>query len=1048
MRFTQCVVLGVLSLVIASGHAVAEECTTDSAWKRVRAAYPIHSQMLARCDNPNTGRVVVVLTEPPAHITPAKADSIVRALFAGLAPIESVQRRRHPLGFDGWAEDLVIVIDGKVSANRAGIEDGIASLASLASGSAYKAEVEDIDALASSPRAQAPPAMEVGKEELFSWLLGPDAQKLVLIEGANSATLRERTARQEFGTYYTSSPGLVIVTVPRQSHGRLNDRLEDLRRFVVDSDVFLGAIKLSESQIALVGRERTTPLAVVPPLRLETLLLLASVRTAQLSQSYERNRAFAGKLLSDASDTFGWDWAPILLSDEIIDTEFGSLLNFTDNMLKSWSNSGKVEYAGFPYPKPGRYPFGGKSARAFVSGDKQISSLTYNWNTAGVGMLSKSGDAEIFTVRNTGSLPVSYFPEGSQEDASLKARLVQAEDEAYAYFRSLQNPLLQRAVQYAALYQVFAAFDVRANRPEERASSVASITAVEKILAKHVVQALNELVDPMLMPNKELRLWEGFSTQGLRARTLQDVQLEPETRKQIELIRNESASNVRAIDRAQSTTWRTAFAERLAKGAPLPDGVKGMLQDVSQTGIKLVHTSESVRKDVVQSTERASHGWIRTPSIVLSNRNAETLVIVGGHNIGGRATRVEFDATVPKGEVRAFGSYENGRTLTLNPADKNAEGDVVRIFDREVGLYDENKLKGVRAVEAKLREAPLALRPIRPVADALEMPATRTTRGAAPNAKAKQIGYKVDNANLTSRPEIDTLIRDTGADVIIAPAPPGYMVVRPRPAPPKTITAPNPTSMHEAVDLVVRQVSLGPPLMTQPKIAFHSMERSDALRHVQSMVKRGEAVADAGGKPPFGGDRKLFGLADGPEPQRPFTYSLTDRNPQLPKHDRTTTEKMWDSVVSITGKRRQKIYSESVKSTAELAAKPNWSEASLRFPRNEDTLFVGIPANPGHLHVVEVTVPVTINAKPQSIFVRAMSWFKDAPASTKNGDMNSAITKIFKSSEAIDVEEAFIRYKTLMIDQHGAANVQINLFREGNDIIVVELDVGGPAQSG
>jgi len=97
------------------------------------------------------------------------------------------------------------------------------------------------------------------------------------------------------------------------------------------------------------------------------------------------------------------------------------------------------------------------------------------------------------------------------------------------------------------------------------------------------------------------------------------------------------------------------------------------------------------------------------------------------------------------------------------------------------------------------------------------------------------------------------VIKDTGADVIVAPSPPGYVVVRPRPAPPKAITAPNSTSMHEAVDLAVRQVSLGPPIMAQPKITFHSMEKSDALRHLQSMVDRGKAVADAGGKPPFGG---------------------------------------------------------------------------------------------------------------------------------------------------------------------------------------------------
>jgi hypothetical protein len=1043
MRLNHCIVLGILSLVITSGHAVAEECTADSGWKRVRATYPIHSQTLARCDNLSTGRAVIVLTEPPPHLRRDKAEAIVKALFTvPSASIESVQIRRQPLGFDGWAEDLVIVVDTRTPAARTGLDESLALLATLAFGSSYKAETEDIDSLSSSPR-QAPPPLEIGKEELLAWLVGPGAQKLISVDGGNGATLRERAERSELGTYYSEVPGIVVALMPRGADSRLNEYVQDLRRFFVDSDVFLGAIKLSANRVALIGRERTTALVDVPPLRLETVLLLASERSAQLSQSYERRRAFAGKLLTDAGDLFGWDWAPILLSDSILDTEFGSLLNFTDNMLKGWSEGGTISYKGFPHKLPSTFPFGSIGAFRTLGTNR----LTYNWNTAGVGLVSAASGVDIFTVRNTGSLPVSYFPEGSEDNESTKSKLVKAEDQAYGYFRSLRNPLLGRAVQYTALYQVFLAFDVRASRPYGQPPAIASMDSVERILSQNVILAVNQLLESKSPTNREILLGSAFVDVGSDAQKLSSSTLRPETQKLIDELRAEIAVKTAAFDKAQGHAWKATFAQLLAEGRPIPPRFKDPLEELGRTGIKMMRAPETVRREVVRLSDHVPEGWIRTPSIIVSRGDEESRKLTGGHNIGGRATRVELDPSVPKGQVRASGSYEDGRVIRLNPADKDAERDAVRVFDREVGLHDENQPKGVRAVETKLREAPVAPRPVRMVADALEVPATRTTRGATPNPKAKQIGYKVENANVTSRPEIDALIRDTGADVIIAPAPPGYIVVRPRPAPPKTMTAPNPTSMHEAVDSVVRQVSLGPPLMAQPKIAFHSMERSDALRHLQSMVKRGEAVADAGGKPPFGGDRKLFGLADGPEPQRPFTYSLADRNPQLPKHDRTTTEKMWDSVVSIAGKRRQRIYSESAKSAGELAAKPNWSEASLRFPRNEDTLFVGTPSNPGHLHVVEVTVPVTINAKQQSIFVRAMSWFKDTPASAKTGEMNSSITKIFKNSQGIDVEEAFIRYKTLMVDQHGAANVQINLFREGNDIVVVEL-IGCATQSG
>jgi len=95
-------------------------------------------------------------------------------------------------------------------------------------------------------------------------------------------------------------------------------------------------------------------------------------------------------------------------------------------------------------------------------------------------------------------------------------------------------------------------------------------------------------------------------------------------------------------------------------------------------------------------------------------------------------------------------------------------------------------------------------------------------------------------------------------------------------------------------------------------------------------------------------------------------------------------------MLSIAGKRRQRIYSEAAKARTEYTVRPNWSEASLRFPRNEETLLVRAPSNPGYMHVVEVTVPVTISARQQSIFVRAMSWFKDAPTVAKSQEIESS----------------------------------------------------------
>jgi hypothetical protein len=141
----------------ATDLARADECTADAAWSRVRQVFPIHNQALARCDDPATGRAVVVLTEPPPHIRPNKAEEIIKALFTvPSANIESVQKRRHPLGFDGWAEDLIIVVNAADADTKAQLDESLALLAALAFGSTYKAEIYDIKTLA-PPQGLAPP---------------------------------------------------------------------------------------------------------------------------------------------------------------------------------------------------------------------------------------------------------------------------------------------------------------------------------------------------------------------------------------------------------------------------------------------------------------------------------------------------------------------------------------------------------------------------------------------------------------------------------------------------------------------------------------------------------------------------------------------------------------------------------------------------------------------------------------------------------------------------------------------------------------------------
>src|SRR5262249_17486653 len=149
----------------------------------------------------------------------------------------------------------------------------------------------------------------------------------------------------------------------------------ELRQFALDSDLILGAVKKGDCVLA-VARERSVPIDVLPPLRTETILQLAKANTDELAQSYERNNVLAGKLPPSAGPDMGKDWAPIYLSGELIDTEYGSLLNLTDQLLKSWSMAGHVSYDHFSYPAPTEFPLG-----VALTEFAHTMEVTFNWNT-------------------------------------------------------------------------------------------------------------------------------------------------------------------------------------------------------------------------------------------------------------------------------------------------------------------------------------------------------------------------------------------------------------------------------------------------------------------------------------------------------------------------------------------------------------------------------------------------------------------------------------------------------------------------------------------
>lgn len=278
--------------------------------------------------------------------------------------------------------------------------------------------------------------------------------------------------------YYSKESGFIVWILGTGECDKKEFRIA-ARKFSLDSDLIFGAIK-SDNTVAIIARERCVPIYELSPMRQETLCLLASTENKALAQSYERTSLFAGKQKG------GKDFAPIYLSDELWHTEYGNILNVTDQMLKSWSENGMIDYVDFDYPKPVNWAF-----NSGVRTDLGVSQLTYNWNTEGVGYIVEDDSYDIYALNRTGSLPVSYIP-GESEGISDKDPVYLAEQQAYDFFSNLSSPELVKVVQYAAMYQIFTNFGISVEK-ENRESYEDSIMVVPDQLKTAAYERINSL---------------------------------------------------------------------------------------------------------------------------------------------------------------------------------------------------------------------------------------------------------------------------------------------------------------------------------------------------------------------------------------------------------------------------------------------------------------------------------------------------------------------------------------------------------------------------
>lgn len=400
----------------------------DSIYKDFRKKYRFHYQTVGMASFGDSSRMILLSDIPPHFET----DSIA-PIFAEFT--HKTELRKHSIGYDGYTTDVVVLLG---NATRENCDRLIRRLNKELFYSEYKPTVMALPAEEKRRYfAKENIDYQITLNEFNTWFMEDGEEFIHLDDTSKVMTVSDLFATQARGVYFSQQPGFVAWSVAKNAD--IASQVGDIRQFALDADLILGALADS-STLVIIGRERQSPLNELPPLQIESILLLASTTEKELSQSLDINDLMAGKMNN------GRDWCPTYLSKELENTEFGDLMTITDVLLKDWSERGTIQEGYYRYPEPGYYPFDKPLFKKLG-----LNELVYNWNTAGAMYAIDREGYTIYTLGRTGSLPVSYF--NSQERSqSIGYRY---ESQAYHYFATLGNTDLARVVQYTALYQLF-----------------------------------------------------------------------------------------------------------------------------------------------------------------------------------------------------------------------------------------------------------------------------------------------------------------------------------------------------------------------------------------------------------------------------------------------------------------------------------------------------------------------------------------------------------------------------------------------------------------
>ena len=645
----------------------------DSIYKDFRKKFRFHYQTIGMASFADSSRMILLSDIPPHFET----DSIA-AIFAKFT--HKTELRKHPIGYDGYVTDVVILLGNATQENCEGL---IRRLNRELFFSDYKPMVMTLPA-EEKRRYFAKESIDyqITLEEFNNWFI-EEGEGFMHLDDTNTVlTVSDIFAQRAQGVYFSQEPGFVAWAVAKDTDNA--PQVGDIRQFTLDADLILGALADS-STLVIIGRERQSPLHELPPLQVESILLLASTTEKELSQSLDINDLMAGKMVN------GRDWCPTYLSKELENTEFGDLMTITDVLLKDWSERGTIQEGYYRYPEPGYYPFDKPLFRKLG-----LNELVYNWNTAGAmyaidrqadgTQASRLQNYTIYTLGRTGSLPVSYF--NSQERSQSIGYRYEAQ--AYHYFATLGCTDLARVVQYTALYQLFIDNNISYSgntysSPNKKAfllykpttellNKIRSLSGDEiALLADSLAQRSfrsyqREQVDKQLRENEQQHIFS-YSDEN-RDRIYQDVH------------RNTQAGISRSINEVKGMLNGLSEEQfkKLARYLSYPRGMTIKDQDSYNTYLRARRVNQLMREmgknnlDLIGmdlgnvknwyagSLSGYSGRYMKTSSLIITYND---LLTTGGHNLSSRISR-----------VNSMSNYKRTRNYTPTDYERPATPDV------------------------------------------------------------------------------------------------------------------------------------------------------------------------------------------------------------------------------------------------------------------------------------------------------------------------------------------------------------------------------------